>query len=156
MKNITLLIFILLFISNCTLNKVIKHHGVNALDKKKDKLIINVSNSNDIEKLLGPPSTKGNFDKDLWIYIERKTSSSRLLRLGKRDLLTNNVLIVEIDNKGLLSNKIFINKSQIKNLEFTKSVTQMSLTERSFIYSFLNSMRAKINDPLGKKRNKTD
>ena len=135
---------------------MIKHHGVNALDKKKDKLIINVSNSNDIEKLLGPPSTKGNFDKDLWIYIERKTSSSRLLRLGKRDLLTNNVLIVEIDNKGLLSNKIFINKSQIKNLEFTKSVTQMSLTERSFIYSFLNSMRAKINDPLGKKRNKTD
>ena len=82
MKNILSFIIILLFISNCSLNKVIKHHGVNALDKKKDKLTVNISNSNDIEKLLGPPSTKGIFDKDLWIYIERKTSSSRHLRLG--------------------------------------------------------------------------
>jgi len=132
---------------------VIKHHGVNALDKKKDKLTVNISNSNDIEKLLGPPSTKGIFDKDLWIYIERKTSSSRLLRLGKKDLIVNNVLIIEINNKGLLSNKIFLNKEQMNNIKFDTSITNMNMTKRSFVYNFLNSMRQKINDPLGKKRN---
>ena len=132
---------------------MIKHHGVNALDKKKDKLTVNISNSNDIEKLLGPPSTKGIFDKDLWIYIERKTSSSRLLRLGKKDLIVSNVLIIEINNKGLLSNKIFLNKEQINNIKFDTSITNMNMTKRSFVYSFLNSMRQKINDPLGKKRN---
>jgi len=153
MKNILSFIIILLFISNCSLNKVIKHHGVNALDKKKDKLTVNISNSNDIEKLLGPPSTKGIFDKDLWIYIERKTSSSRLLRLGKKDLIVNNVLIIEINNKGLLSNKIFLNKEQMNNIKFDTSITNMNMTKRSFVYSFLNSMRQKINDPLGKKRN---
>ena len=146
-------IIILLFISNCSLNKVIKHHGVNALDKKKDKLTVNISNSNDIEKLLGPPSTKGIFDKDLWIYIERKTSSSRLLRLGKKDLIVNNVLIIEINNKGLLSNKIFLNKEQMNNIKFDTGITNMNMTKRSFVYNFLNSMRQKINDPLGKKRN---
>ena len=153
MKNILSFIIILLFISNCSLNKVIKHHGVNALNKKKDKLTVNISNSNDVEKLLGPPSTKGIFDKDLWIYIERKTSSSRLLRLGKKDLIVSNVLIIEINNKGLLSNKIFLNKEQMNNIKFDTSITNMNMTKRSFVYSFLNSMRQKINDPLGKKRN---
>ena len=152
MKNILSFIIILLFISNCSLNKVIKHHGVNALDKKKDKLTVNISNSNDIEKLLGPPSTKGIFDKDLWIYIERKTSSSRLLRLGKKDLIVNNVLIIEINNKGLLSNKIFLNKEQMNNIKFDTSITNMNMTKRSFVYNFLNSMRQKINDPLGKRK----
>ena len=132
---------------------MIKHHGVNALNKKKDKLTVNISNSNDVEKLLGPPSTKGIFDKDLWIYIERKTSSSRLLRLGKKDLIVSNVLIIEINNKGLLSNKIFLNKEQMNNIKFDTSITNMNMTKRSFVYSFLNSMRQKINDPLGKKRN---
>ena len=152
MKKILLFIIILLFISNCSLNKVIKHHGVNSLDKKKDKLIINTTNSNDIEKLLGPPSTKGVFDNDLWIFIERKTSSSRLLKLGKKTLLINNVLILEINNKGIMTNKIFLDKQKMNELNFTKDITQMNYTKRSFIYSFLNSMRQKINDPLGTKR----
>ena len=131
---------------------MIKHHGVHALDKKKDKLIIAQSNSNDIESLLGPPSTKGAFDRDIWIYIERKTSSSKLLKLGKKDLIINNVLIVEINKNGLLSNKIFFDKEQMNNLKFDTDITTMNYTKRSFIYNFLSSMRQKINDPLGKKR----
>ena len=102
MKNYFYLIVIFLFISNCTLNKVIKHHGVHFLDKKNTKLIIGKTNKNDIIKLLGPPSTKGAFDEELWIYMEIQTSSSRLSRLGKKKLLKNNILILDIDNKGLL------------------------------------------------------
>ena len=45
-------IFILLFISNCTLNKVIKHHGVHFLEKKKNSLELNITNKNDILKIL--------------------------------------------------------------------------------------------------------
>ena len=152
MRKTSILFIILFFISNCSLNKVIKHHGVNALAKKSEKLIINKTNSNDIEKLLGPASTKGNFDEDVWIYIERKTSSSKLLKLGKKDLLINNVLIVEINNKGLLINKVFLNKDQMNNLDFDTKITTMNLTKRSFVYNFMNSMRTKINDPLGKKK----
>ena len=134
------------------MNKVINHHGVNALEIKKEKLIINKSNSNDIEKILGPPSTKGAFDENLWIFIERKTSSSRLMKLGKRTLITNNILIVELDTKGILKNKIYLNKEQINDMNFSKQITRMNYTKRSFIYSFLSSMRNKINDPLGKKK----
>ena len=152
MKNIFLFIIILLFFSNCSLNKVINHHGVNALEIKKEKLIINKSNSNDVEKLLGPPSTKGAFDENLWIFIERRTSSSKLTKFGKRTLISNNILIVELDTKGILINKIFLNKEQINDMNFSSQITKMNYTKRSFIYNFLNSMRQKINDPLGKKK----
>tara|TARA_B110000967_G_C18694222_1_gene464580 strand:+ start:283 stop:747 length:465 start_codon:yes stop_codon:yes gene_type:complete len=152
MKNTLLIIIILLFSSNCSLNKVINHHGVNALEIKKEKLIINKSNSNDVEKLLGPPSTKGAFDENLWIFIERKTSSAKLSKLGKRTLISNNILIVELDTKGILINKIFLNKEQINDMNFSSQITEMNYTKRSFIYNFLSSMRQKINDPLGKKK----
>ena len=156
MKNYFILLIILIFISNCSLNDVIKHHGVYNLEKKHTKLIPNVSNKNDIIKLLGPPSTIGTFDNDVWIFIERSTSSSRLSKLGKKKLLTNNVLVVEINSKGLMDNKVFLNKEKMNNLEFDATTTVMNKTKRSFVYDFLGSLRQKINDPLGKKRNKQD
>ena len=87
------------------MNKVVQHHGVHNLEKKQAKLKINSTNKNDIIKLIGPPSTKSSFDNDVFIYIERKTSSSKLTKLGKKKLLTNNVLVLEIDNTGLLLSK---------------------------------------------------
>tara|TARA_B100000795_G_scaffold264733_1_gene245593 strand:+ start:1101 stop:1562 length:462 start_codon:yes stop_codon:yes gene_type:complete len=151
MKSYLYLFIIFLFISNCTLNKVIKYHGVHFLEKKQLKLSVNISNKDDIIQLLGPPSTKGNFDKDLWIYLERTTSSSKLSALGGKKLLKNNILILEINNKGLLTEKIFLDKNDMNELEFSKSYTQINMTKRSFIYGFLSSMRKKINDPMGKK-----
>ena len=146
-----LYIIIFFFITNCTLNKVINHHGVHFLDKKHTQLTINSSNKNDIIALLGPPSTKSTFDNDLWIYIERATGSSRVSRLGKVRLLKNNVLILEIDSNGLLAQKIFVNKDSMNKLEFSEDFTQMKYTKKSFIYDFLSSVRQKINDPLGKR-----
>ena len=138
--------------SNCTLNKTVRNHGVKSLDLKGKKLIINSSNQNDIVQLLGQPSTKSNFDENLLIYIERVTGSTKLMGLGKRELLENNVLILEIGNKGMLRSKIFLNKESMNNLEFSKEITDMTLTQRSFVFSFFSSMRQKINDPLGKKK----
>ena len=37
----------------------------------------------------------------VYIYIEKKTSSSKLTKLGKKKLITNNVLVLELDNKGI-------------------------------------------------------
>jgi outer membrane protein assembly factor BamE (lipoprotein component of BamABCDE complex) len=150
--NKILLIVVLLLISNCTLNKVIKHHGVHFLEKKQEKLLLSNSNKNDIIKLLGPPSVKSTFDSDMWIYIERDTSSSKLSKLGKKKLLKNNVLILELDSKGLLVKKIFLNKDDMKNIKFTDSITDMSFKKRTFLYDFLSGLRQKINDPLGKKK----
>jgi hypothetical protein len=92
----------------------------------------------------------------MFIYIERKTSSSKLRKLGKKEILVNNVLIVEIDNRGILKSKQFFDKKKINELKFSKDVTGINYSKRSFVYGFLSSMRQKINDPLGKKRKKKD
>ena len=152
MKKIFNLIVLFLFISSCTLNKVIKHHGVHFLEKKSEKLVIGKTNKNDIIELLGPPSTKSSFDEELWIYMEIQTSSSKLSKLGKKKLLKNNILLLDIDNKGILTKSIFFDKEKMNEIKFSEDTTQMSYSKNSFIYEFLYSLRQKINDPLGKKK----
>jgi outer membrane protein assembly factor BamE (lipoprotein component of BamABCDE complex) len=151
MKNYLYIIVLFLLIPNCTLNKVEKYQGVHFLEKKQKKLIINSSNSNDIIQLLGPASTKSTFNSNMWIYIERVTSSSKLSKLGKKKLIKNNVLIIEINNEGLLLKKIFLNKDNMNDIEFTEDFIKMTPREKSFIYNFLSTLRKKMNDPLGKK-----
>ena len=152
MKKIYYTLIIFFFISNCALNKTITTHGVKSLGLKSAKLSINNSNQNDIIKLLGQPSTKSDFDEDLWIYIERSTGSTKLMGLGEKELLSNKILILEINNKGMLKNKILFNKDDMTDLSFSNETTEMSLTQRSFIYTLFSSSRQKINDPLGKKK----
>ena len=146
------LIIIFLFISNCTLNKEIKKHGVSFLEKKEKKLILKTTNKNDIIEILGPPSTRSTFDNDIWIYIERKTTTNHFFKLSKEKIIVNNVLVLEIDNYGLLVNKDFYNIDKMNNLDFTKNETEAIILKRSFVYDFLSSMRQKLNDPLGKRK----
>ena len=155
MKKIHIII-ILIFLSSCSFNKVVKHHGVHNLNKKQTKLKINYSNKNDIIKLIGPPSTKSTFDNDIFIYIERKTTGSKVTKLGKKKLLTNNVLILELDNKGILLSKKFYDKNDMQKIKFDNDITQSNYSKQSFVYNFLYSLRQKIEDPLGKKRNIKD
>ena len=151
--NKILLIIIAFFIANCSLNKVVKHHGVPFLEKKQEKLSLHTSNKNDIIKLLGPPSTRSTFDNDLWIYVERKlTNSNKLLKFGQKELVVNNVLILELDTMGLLVNKEFYNKEKMEDLKFSKEQTEIYYNKRSFVYDFLSSLRQKVNDPLGKRK----
>ena len=122
------------------------------LEKKNEKLVIGKANKNDIIKLLGPPSTKGAFNQELWIYMEIQSGSSKLSRLGKKELLKNNILLLDIDSRGVLSKKVFFNKEDMNNIKFSEDTTQMIYSKNSFIYEFLYSIRKKINDPLGKKK----
>ena len=146
------ILLILFFITSCSFNKVIKKHGVRNLEKKQEKLILNTTNSNDITKLLGPPSVKSTFDNDLWIFIEREITHQKLIKLGKEKLVTNNVLILELNSMGILIQKDFYDINKMNDLNFTKMKTQQRYTKKSFIYDFLSSMRQKINDPLGKRK----
>jgi len=148
------LILPFIFILNCSFNKVVKHHGVQFLDKKHDKLIINQTNKNDIINLLGKPSTKSTFDNDVWIYIERKSSVGSIYKLGKQKLLVNNVLVLEINQMGLLADKKFYDKNSMNDIEIATKQTDSVYGKRSFVYDFLSSMRQKINDPLGKRAKK--
>ena len=124
------------------------------LEKKNQKLKLNETNRNDIIKILGSPSVESTFDNDVMFYIERKISTGKLVTLGKRKILKNNVLIVEVDNRGILVKKEFIDLNEMNDIAILKRVTEIDYQKTSFIYDFLSSMRQKVNDPLGKRTKK--
>ena len=150
MKKISYFIFVILIATSCSLKPVDNYHGVAFLDKKQKELSINKSNKNDIIKILGAPSTKSILENDLWIYIENRKSTSSLFKLGKQITISSNVLVLEIDKKGILKNKKFYNIDDQNELLFSNDKTSMS-DKDGFVYGVISSLRQKIDSP---KRNK--
>ena len=146
-------ITIFFLISNCSFNLVDDHHGVFFLEKKEKKIKVNESNTNDILSVFGEPSTKSTFDNDIWIYIERKITNTHFF--GRRKLVVNNVMVLEIDNRGILAKKDFYNVNDMKTLKFDTQRSE-TLKKRNFIYNFLSSLRQKVNDPMGVRKKKRE
>ena len=144
MKKIVSLLFILLFFISCQRNEVVKTHGISYLEKREKLIFVNKSNKNDVVKIFGQPSTKGMTNDNLWIYIERAITRGKFLKLGRNYLKKNNVLVLEFDNYGILKEKEFYNKEKMKELSFTKNITENEIRKENFIYSFLSSVRQKM------------
>jgi len=94
MYKILYIILLSFIVSNCSFKPVVKHHGVPFLEKKQETLIVNKANKNDIREILGNPSTTSKIDNDVWIYIERKQTQSKLKNLGKMKIFKNNILVL--------------------------------------------------------------
>ena len=152
MKYLILLVFF--FTLSCSLNKVKNNHGVLSLEKKFHKIQVNKSNSNDIIKLFGPASTKSTFNNNIWIYIERKRTNSSIFKLGNQKTIKNNVVVLEINNKGLLSKKEIYDLNNMNKYEFSKNKTIKKHQKDSYIYGVLTSLREKIDAPVKRRRSK--
>ena len=154
MIKILYIIFLSLIVTNCSIKKVVNHHGVPFLEKKQTSLIVNKTNKNDIRKILGNPSTISKFDKNIWIYIERKQTQSEFKKFGKMKILENNILVLEIDDYGILKKKDFYNKNDMQKIKIVEATTEDGIRKNSYTYELLSSIRQKINDPLGKRAKK--
>ncbi len=130
---------------------MVKHHGVPSLEKKKEIIYEKVTNKNEILSILGPPSTTSKFDNDVWIYIERKQTQSKLARFGEMRISKNDILILEIDDYGILKKKNFYSKDNMEDIKILEATTETGFRKNSFIYDFLSSMRQKMDDPLGQR-----
>ena len=143
-KTIFFLLVSLIFFTGCQRNKVIKTHGIAYLDKREKLIVVNKSNKNDAIGVLGLPATKGMTDDNLWIYIETTKARGKLLKLGRSYLKKNNVLILEFNKYGVLSKKEFYDKESMKQINFAKAITENDVKKENFIYSFLSSLRQKM------------
>ncbi len=147
-----IIILYLILLTNCSLKKVSDHHGTFYLENKHKKLVVSKSNKNDIIEILGPPSTTGTFDNDLWIYVEIEKTSKPIYSFGKKKIIKNNVLILEINERGLLAKKNFLDINDMNNLKFSESTTKNVYEKNTFVYQFLSSMRQRLNDPFAKRK----
>ena len=131
-------------LTNCQQNELIKTHGISYLEKREKLILINQSNKNDVLKIFGQPATKGMVDENLWIYIERTQTRGKITKLGRSYLSKNNVLVLEFNKLGVLEKKEFYDKEKMEKVKFAKDITQNEIKRENFIYSFLSSIRQKM------------
>ena len=143
-KNIYLLFIILFFTIGCQPNEVIKTHGISYLEKREKLIFVNKSNKNDTINIFGQPSTKGMTNDNLWIYIERTMAKGKMFKLGRNYLTKNNVLVLEFDKYGILKKKELSSIEDMKKLTFAKNITENEIRKENFVYSFLSSVRQKM------------
>jgi outer membrane protein assembly factor BamE (lipoprotein component of BamABCDE complex) len=139
-----ILILFLIILNACQLQEPNKNHGILFLENRANKIKINENNKNDVVKLIGQPHTKSIPDEKSWIYIERVLTKGSYYKLGRNVLKTNNVLILTFDKYGVLVDKNLLNKDDINKMKFTKKITENNLSKKSFVQSFLASVKAKM------------
>ena len=83
-------------------------------------------------------------DENVWIYVERTITRGKLLKLGRNLLKKNNVLVLEFDKYGILIKKEFYDIEDMKQVTFAKDITENEIRKENFIYSFLSSIRQKM------------
>ena len=146
-------IFLFLFTLNCSPNKVSNNHGYTSLQDKFDKISINKTNKNDILKIIGPPSSISNFNKNKWFYIERIKSNQSLFKLGIKKIQKNNILIVKFNNKGILEDKKILKLNDMNDIKFTKDITEKDYKQNDALFKILSSLREKVNAPVRNRKN---
>ena len=142
-KNLIIISFFII-LNACQLQEPTKNHGILFLENRAKKIEINENNKNDVIKYIGQPHTKSMPDENSWIYIERVLSKGSYHKLGKNILKTNNVLVLTFDKYGILIDKNLLNKDDINRMRFTKKITKNNLSKKSFVQSFLASVKAKM------------
>ena len=140
-----LIFILLLFTISCSTNKVSKNHGYKSLETKYEKIKINVNNKNDITDIIGPPSSKSDFNENKWLYFERRKTNQSIVKLGVKKIEKNNILIVEFNSRGILIDKKLLDLNKMNDLKFAKSTTEKDFTQNNFIFNIFTSFREKIN-----------
>ena len=146
-------LIIFFVIVNCTGNKVSNYHGIKLLDQKYQQIVLNVTNKNDIIKLIGPPSIKSEFNNNKWFYVERLKSNQSIIKLGAQKIKKNNVLIVELTDDGILKSKKLLDITDMNDLKYLKRQTNKEFQNKNPLYDVFSSLREKINAPIRKKNN---
>ena len=139
-----LIIILLFLLANCQLQESKNLHGINYLENRKNILTVNKSNKNDVVKLLGNPHSKSINNENRWFYFERMISKGELHKLGRNVLKKNNILEIEFDKYDVIVSKKIYTKDDMKKIKVFKKKTENTVSQRSFLNSFLSSLKQKM------------
>ena len=144
--HIKFLIILTVILSGCKVQDPLKSHGILYLENRAKKLTIDKSNKNDVIRIIGQPHINNESESNSWIYLERTLSKGKYHELGQHKLIENNVLVLDFNKFGILKGKQFLNKEDINKIKFSKKETENDLSKKSFVQSFLQSIKKKMYD----------
>ena len=106
--------------------------GKNILHQNKTNIVAAVYHSkNDIISIIGPPSTKSDFNENIWFYIDRRKTNQSLIKLGAKKIEKNNILMVEFNERAILKNKKLFDLNNLNDIKYVKSITQKEFKNSS-------------------------
>ncbi len=142
-----LIIILLLLTASCSNNKVVKNHGLRALDIKSERIIISKTNKNDVIDLLGKPSSISLFDENLWLFIQSEKINQSIIKLGKAKIISNNVLEVKFNSRGIVEEKKLYQIKDMNDLQVVKDRTTSEYDNTSSLGKLFKSIEQKISSP---------
>ena len=95
-------------------------------------------------RIIGQPHSKSINSENIWIYLERTLTKGKYYKLGRHVLKTNNTLVLTFNKYGVLETKKFYSRDDLNKIAFSENKTENKLSEKSFIESFLTSIREKM------------
>ena len=143
-NHLNIIFFSIFILTGCNIQEPLKTHGIIYLENRANKLTLNKTNKNDVIKIFGQPQIKNDKQLNSWIYLERTLTKGKYHKLGKHVLKDNNILILNFDKYGVLKEKKFLNKEDIKKIKFTEKTTDNELGQKSFVETFLQSVKQKM------------
>ena len=140
-------IVVFFFIVSCT--TIEELHGSANLKIKSESLQVDITNTNDVLNLIGPPQNIGLSNNNIWFYHEVRQTKNIY---GTKVIADSNVLRLEFDDLGILKKINFLDKNILSKNPFDESKTISLAKDSNFLSGFLASMRqraknfGKIND----------
>tara|TARA_B100001248_G_C27192975_1_gene367590 strand:- start:113 stop:511 length:399 start_codon:yes stop_codon:yes gene_type:complete len=116
-------------------------HGIKNIILKSQVLQQNVSNKNDVLKLIGYQPLIDPFDNNLWSYFEIVIEKNKL---GKKEFKKNNILIIKFNKKGIIAKVETYNLTNMQNIKFSEKQTKSLALDDSIITKILNSSRKRL------------
>ncbi|MXV44630.1 outer membrane protein assembly factor BamE [Saccharibacter sp. 17.LH.SD] len=110
-----------------------------ALIEKEDysQLIPNTSTQSDTLGILGSPTTHSTFNDNTWIYI---SMTKDLVPLSHPAVATQNVLVLNFDNNGVLRKKTVLGRHDAIPVRMVNAVTPTPGTQISVIQELLGNV----------------
>jgi outer membrane protein assembly factor BamE (lipoprotein component of BamABCDE complex) len=144
-KNYTTIILASFLLFSCSLKENSKVHGLLNLEKRQELLKIGYTNQNDVIAEFGETLIKEYPKENLWAYIEVVEKRNIY---GKKEILKNNVLILEFNSKGILINKEFLDNKNFQKIKFDNNQTKGLAIDERFSKKFLGSVRKRFENKV--------
>ena len=93
---------------------------------------------------VGQPHSVSIDHENLWLYLERSLSKGKYHKLGQHVLKKNNTLVLKFDKFGILKDKEIYDKNNTNQIAFSNKETTNELSKRSFVETFLSSLKQKM------------
>ena len=143
------ILFLILVIStsSCSFVKINEIHGVTNLQQGSKILEIGKINKTNTIEILGPPPLVDFNNQDIWYYLEIKKTKNLF---GNNEITDNNLLLLQFNHKEILIKKKFLDKNQMKKIEFDSNQTSTLGVDNSLLKNILSSTKKRL-DNLAKK-----